>query len=172
MISLEEAFEWYLITKDGYKFIAKVLKKEPILFTQLAPHTFEPISEFKQKLYDSIQELEDQALVLMVSVFERLVTDRTVKCILGDKQKQNKLGQLCEAVKNYCAKELERRSFKDILDLFKITVQGDLVGLVKQIYDYRNWVAHGKRGPKPLSITPGETYKRLSKFLEEAGILD
>ncbi|GAB3049565.1 hypothetical protein [Virgibacillus ainsalahensis] len=41
-----------------------------------------------------------------------------------------------------------------------------LAGIVKQIYQYRNWVAHGKRPEKtPAKTDPVSAYRHLSEFL-------
>jgi hypothetical protein len=41
-----------------------------------------------------------------------------------------------------------------------------LVGSVKQVYDYRNWVAHGKKETTSVTkIDPDLAYDRLSEFL-------
>lgn len=44
-----------------------------------------------------------------------------------------------------------------------------LVGLVKQVKDYRDWVAHGKKGEPDAKIDPRMAHDRLSDFLGTAG---
>ena len=58
-------------------------------------------------------------------------------------------------------------------------------GNVKQVIDYRNWVAHGKWAdqllslttnpthiaPKPNKISPEQAYDRLTAFLTQAGLV-
>lgn len=53
----------------------------------------------------------------------------------------------------------------------RITTQ--LSDKVKQVRDYRNWVAHGKREPRPqhiISLTAIEAFSRLKEFLDTLGI--
>jgi len=36
---------------------------------------------------------------------------------------------------------------------------------VKQVKDYRDWVAHGKKGRPDANIDPHQAYERLTGFL-------
>lgn len=56
---------------------------------------------------------------------------------------------------------VERWTVKDMIDALTPSVDEDLRGQVKQIYDYRNWVAHG-RNPKrqPPARTDARTPRR------------
>src|SRR5262249_26958432 len=49
-------------------------------------------------------------------------------------------------------------------------VPAELVTQVDQVRDYRNWVAHGRRGSPTNSVTPKVAYDRLKDFLDELGI--
>lgn len=53
----------------------------------------------------------------------------------------------------YSFKSRKKWHFKDILDLFKTTVESELVRRVKKIYEYRNWVACGKNQSKMNRVT-------------------
>lgn len=65
---------------------------------------------------------------------------------------------------------VERWTVKDMIDALTPSVDEDLRGQVKQIYDYRNWVAHG-RNPKrqPPARTDARTVAtKLTRFLEQS----
>ena len=65
---------------------------------------------------------------------------------------------------------IERWTVKDMIDALSPAVDEDLRGQVKQIYDYRNWVAHG-RNPKrqPPARTDARTVAtKLTEFLEQS----
>lgn len=66
---------------------------------------------------------------------------------------------------------MERGRFTDILDLFKGTIDSQLVGNVKKAYQYRNWVAHGKKGAKKESMDPLTVYDMLRAFLENMWLI-
>jgi hypothetical protein len=45
-------------------------------------------------------------------------------------------------------------------------IDPNLVEEVNQVRRYRNWVAHGRRGPEPDFVTPQKAYDRLTRFLK------
>lgn len=52
-------------------------------------------------------------------------------------------------------------------------ITAELSDKVKQVRDYRNWIAHGKREPRPPSIvhlTAKEAFSRLKEFLDILGV--
>ncbi len=65
---------------------------------------------------------------------------------------------------------MKKLPFEDILDLFDPPVPKPVIGNVKQAYQYRNWVAHGKRAIRSLVLTPQDVYDRLTIFLNESRI--
>lgn len=54
-----------------------------------------------------------------------------------------------------------------MLDVFKGVVDSDTVGLVKQIKEIRDWVAHGRKGARPHNLDPKVARERLVRFLDE-----
>jgi hypothetical protein len=49
----------------------------------------------------------------------------------------------------------------------KEIIDPQLVGDVKQVQQYRNWVAHGRTGRMPPNIIPKMAYERLKDFLDQ-----
>lgn len=67
----------------------------------------------------------------------------------------NPKDEITKRVTDYTLQLAERGCFYDIIDLFKSSVATQLIGMVKQVYKYRNWVAHGKHIDKnPPEIDP------------------
>jgi hypothetical protein len=69
---------------------------------------------------------------------------------------------LLQAIHDLINQVEEGRFFK-VLGPFK-TLDHDLVEKVNQVRQYRNWVAHGRRGKKPPSVDPKMAYERLSRL--------
>jgi hypothetical protein len=65
---------------------------------------------------------------------------------------------------------IERWTVTDIIDILKDVVPDELRGRAKQIYEYRNWVAHGRnKNHLPSSRTdPKTAYAVLSDFIDMA----
>ena len=80
---------------------------------------------------------------------------------------------LGEQLYEHYYREVEYWSPEDMLGLLKRSLfttpeQGNRLGIAKQIYEYRNWVAHGKNPQKPphAQITPKPAYDTLTEVVE------
>jgi len=64
--------------------------------------------------------------------------------------------------------EIEYWKIDDILNIFKVVIDPDVVGQVKQIKQYRDWVAHRNisKGAPP-NIAPQKAYEIISRILKE-----
>ena len=74
-------------------------------------------------------------------------------------------------LKNDLKENAERWRFDDKLDLFRDVIEPTLLGDIKNLYKFRNWIAHGKRFKKPASFTLLQAKERLEKFLLGASII-
>lgn len=76
--------------------------------------------------------------------------------------------ELTDRISKYTIQQVERGRFVEIIDIFKPLVDLKLIGMVKQVYEYRNWVAHGKNVDKaPSKVDPVSAYERLLDFLNK-----
>lgn len=166
MNELERIIKWYDLTLESQRFTIRLAEKSPEIFPLDSSLAAKSFNEVKETLLEAEKELKDLTVLSLVSVFEQIlidyVSDETKKIIeMGNES-------FFEAAIKYAFKNTEKWHFKDILDLFKTMVGSELVGRVKQIYEYRNWVAHGKNQSKINRVTkttPEITYEQLSEFL-------
>lgn len=102
------------------------------------------------------------------------VTRRTLKAdvpyvynkTIFEDLKQTEVGDLTGSAK----KEIERWSISEIIDLFDFAVDGNLRGKLKQILEYRNWIAHGKNPnalPSIRKTEPKTTYDTILEFIKK-----
>jgi hypothetical protein len=122
----------------------------------------------------AIKPLEDLGVLVLFSVFEAAVRDHLegiIKPLTGD------LGHpILKHAAEKVLEEIKQGSFANqvltpLQDQGRITPQ--LSDKVKQVRDYRNWVAHGKREPREshiISLDAKEAFQRLTEFLETLGI--
>jgi hypothetical protein len=82
----------------------------------------------------------------------------------------NKRNQIIIKFISLTSDSVERWIMKDIIDSFVGIVDEDIRSKVKQIYDYRNWVAHGKNPNKLPSIRtdPKTAFVTLCDFTNQA----
>jgi len=111
----------------------------------------------------TLDQMDDLAVLVLFSVFESLVRDLVAAEIKREvSEKSVTHSVLLQAIQDL-VHQVEEGSFFRVLGPFKV-LDPDLVEKVNQVRQYRNWVAHGKRGKKPSAVTPRMAYERLSQF--------
>ena len=112
----------------------------------------QPLDETKRLLVQAKAELDDWAIVGLVSTFERILFKHE-RSPLRSKPLRKGAEGLHEAIKPF-EKLITRRTYEDL----------ERLGL------YRHWVAHGKRWENSIYADPVSTYQRLADFLTQAGL--
>ncbi len=122
----------------------------------------------------AIKPLEDLGVLVLFSVFEAAVRDYLEGII---KPMTGKLGHpILEHAAEKVLEGIKQGSFANqvlapLQEQGRITPQ--LSDKVKQVRDYRNWVAHGKREPREphiVNLDAKEAFERLKEFLETLSI--
>jgi hypothetical protein len=112
----------------------------------------QPLDETKRLLAQAKAELDDWAIVSMVSIFERILFKHDQSPLRSKTLREGADG-LHNAIKQF-KKHVSPRTYED----------------VERLCHYRDWVAHGKRWEKPAHADPVSAYQRLADFLAQAGL--
>jgi len=170
---LDPVLAWYEMARDSLRIALRVVEKKiPKAITKKhALHGLAP-TDAASRIKETEQELKNMAVVAMVAVFERVLreylADRVVP-LLGA------VDAFDQGVRDQVAEDIEfwHISARVIDKVFKHRVAGNLCGMIKQIIDYRNEVAHGHvRGkPPPAYADPVTAYQRLNAFLRDGGVI-
>jgi hypothetical protein len=110
-----------------------------------------------------LRDLDDLCVLLLFSVFEAAVRERAVADVAAELPAvhhpalQHAVRTLNEA--------LEHGSFYKVTEAYK-ALDPDLTEEVNQVRQYRNWVAHGRRGDPRDAVDPRMAYDRLGRFLQ------
>ncbi|RDU96512.1 hypothetical protein DWV00_23255 [Trinickia dinghuensis] len=121
--------------------------------------------EAETVLQDAEQQAADLAILALFATFERFVIDhlQTANRLLGAGYPQQYSAKLAQKFES----EVEYWRFVEILNLFKGEVGADLIGKVKQIKQYRDWVAHRNPSkPAPPQTSPGAAFHILTEVIE------
>jgi len=110
------------------------------------------------------EDLDDLAVLLLFSVFEATVRERTLEEMDRELEKPPRHLVLKKAVGD--AKDtIEHGSFGRLTESYK-ALDPDLRTMVDQVRHYRNWVAHGRRGSVKNNVDPKAAITRLEQFLK------
>jgi hypothetical protein len=67
-------------------------------------------------------------------------------------------------------RQIEFSRFGELIDLYKGWVDSAMLGRVKQIKDYRDWISHrNPKRPKPAIIDPASARSILGSVMDEIG---
>jgi hypothetical protein len=171
MNPLDPIMDWYQTAYDSLRVTRRVLQSGAKgLVTDR--HVFFDLSldESGHKVDESISELENVVVLALVAAFERTLRQYVLDVLRatlidGDAVR----GRIREEVAN----DVEFWHFSDrLVDVFE-TVPALDRGNVKQLIEFRNWVAHGHflAKPAPVRAEPGPTYRRLTDFLRTADVI-
>lgn len=169
MTTLEDAWRWYNSTRRHLRLSHRLANR----YWDVLPWSgqLELDDDFrhldreqvKEEAEMSLSHLDDLAVVVLFSVFESVVRER-----IGNEVAAESALLRHRALKLAAAEaqdKIAEGSFFHVLQPFK-DVHADLVEEVNQVRQYRNWVAHGKRGAPQARVTPKAAYDRLGRFLE------
>jgi hypothetical protein len=108
----------------------------------------------------------DLAILALFATFERFVIEHLQMSnrLLAAGYPQQYSTKLAEKFET----EVEYWKFGEVLDLFKGEIDRDLIGQVKQIKHYRDWIAHqNPNKPTPTQISPKVAFDTLGKMITQ-----
>ena len=109
---------------------------------------------------ESENTIKDLFLIEIFSCFERFLRDKYLECLDLDN---------CAYAKETILKNIEYIKIDDILESLKKTIDPNIIGNLKQIKKYRDWVAHGRNMQKPPPINKidiDKTYEMIKDIME------
>lgn len=172
---LIEPLKYYEFARDSLRAISQIIVGQSTEYTG----EFDKIGMTIDDANKSIIELESITIANIYFVFEATVKDgfnsylRDELDIPIDNPSADTGSFEYQAI-YYVRDAVYRKRFLDLLDLYKYRVQSEIVGKVKIVYKYRNWVAHGKIQDKPvdtINIDPYLAFEILTEFLKKAEII-
>ncbi|MFO0846092.1 MAG: hypothetical protein U0797_27545 [Gemmataceae bacterium] len=168
---LDSVIQWYTTANDSIRVTRRVLTKG-IKSALPKKHAFlnRPAEECSSLLDSGADELKRVVVLALTAIFERTLRDHLTeipKAMLPPGDPHH------DAVREQLIADIEFWNISArVLDVFP-GVAAEVRGEVKQISEYRNWVAHGHTvaKPAPSNVIPEKAYERLTRFLDQAGLL-
>ena len=179
MSAVDDAWEWYQAVAAGADQLAHLAKywddfpwqaDEPWVGRLAGDNVLRHVAaaDMRQAAATAKERLDDLAVMVLFSAFEAAVRDLVY----------NEVRPEVERVRHPALRhagvallgDIETKSFSRLLDRYKAAIDNDLIEQVKQVRQYRNWVSHGRRPPKPGRkavelVRPKDARERLKAFL-------
>lgn len=169
MSSLDDAWEWYQATQRQLHRLGRLADLYWENFSWDGPLGRD--DEFRLLSSAAVSEesrlglarLDDLAVVILFSSFEALVRERILREVEVEAATLRHAA-LIDAARD-AKEQIDRGSFFRVLKPYK-DLDANLVEEINQVRQYRNWIAHGRKGKEPASVTPKTAYDRLRRFLD------
>lgn len=159
---LDPVWERYLVARASLKVASRAL---------VVPNGPWGRSEFADELPDdammrSVQsQLDDWAIVELWGRAERWITERADEALVLDATAGP--AELVDGLRRMISFSFERSPFNERIALFRWLLGDKLLGQVRQVKDYRDWLAHYNPGSKPAGrVAPEYAYPVLSAVLK------
>lgn len=168
---LPPIWQAYKTAQDSFRIAKRAIKtNDPKAKQRLLQRTdieTETIIDAERLIEESKNESDALFVLALWATFERFLRD-----YLQDKGMalQNVIpSDLAGAMYLHFQKEVEFWQPDEIFNFLKLSLlkhKIELAGNAKVVYNYRNWIAHGKGSSKKVSpVTPHKAYETLSEIV-------
>jgi len=166
--AIAEIWRTYQVTLDCLEVALLEKKRGRIDSLQGTGFMDMPIDVVRRDIQTSRDVVNDHAILSMWTVFER----EMVAVLESESRKMldTPSSAFNQAICRKVEAGIEYWRVSEMIDLFKPLLAIELIGYMKQIKRYRDWVAHKnpKKAP-PAKVTPEFTYEVLVLALEQMG---
>ncbi len=173
MIDLDDAWTWYVTTRNQLKLFGRLGQKHwDELPWDGALGKDDKLKSMEAEVIVTgsafcLGHLDDFAVLILFSVSESVVRAQVLSEVEDEKSRLRH--ELIIQIVTDATDEIEHGSFYRVLEVFK-GLDANLIEEVNQVRRYRNWVAHGRRTAKPDAVDPETAFRRLKDFLDVLGI--
>ena len=160
----ESLWSIYQVTRDCHKVARKMVNRGDEHFLEGTEFIAGSKNDAAKSIEQSRKESEDFVIVSLWATFERIIIGhlQTRGRKLLEEPPETLSSRLCEKFQN----DVEYSRVDDILDLFKETIDADLIGSAKNIKRHRDWIVHrNPNRPSPGKVTPVFSYEILLEIV-------
>ncbi|MDR1400021.1 MAG: hypothetical protein LBJ41_08885 [Treponema sp.] len=121
-------------------------------------------AEFEPQMISTVAEFDDVMVLALFAAFERELKISVQNALSVNLNPQN---SMVSRIAELTTDSIERWTMTDLLSTLRDIVDGNILGQIKQVYEYRNWVAHGKNQYKlpAIKASPRFTFNLITRFI-------
>ena len=167
---LDAIWRAYGITLDSYGVVRRSLSlAAPERAVVLQGGQF-AVAANDQEILDALdaaqEELDDQAVMFLYATFEATLRDHIAAQAPLLATAAQPGPQFGSNLQMWLIEICKETRMDKVIDLFEPWAGATGITQAGSIRKYRHWLAHGKRGPIPTSVTPQFAYNSLTAFLQ------
>ena len=163
-LAYKTAYDSFRVAKRAIKTQNPQIKQRLLQRTDFEIHS---LTDAEHLIVQNIQEAKGLYVLTLWAAFERFLRDYLQ--YKGTIIQQMVPPDLANAMYSHVYQEIEFWRPEDVLDFLRdslLKTEPQLVGHAKAIYNYRNWIAHGKNAKKNVSpVSPQKTYTTLNTIV-------
>lgn len=163
-LAYKTAYDSFRVAKRAIKTEHPQTKQRLLQRTDFEIHT---LTDAERLIVQNIQEAKNLYILTLWATFERFLRDYLQ--YKGRILQQMTPPDFANAMYDHVYQEIEFWRPEDILDFLRdnlLKTKPQLVGNAKSIYNYRNWIAHGKNIKKNVSpVSPKKAYTTLDSIV-------
>ncbi|MBM4041808.1 MAG: hypothetical protein FJ290_25195 [Planctomycetes bacterium] len=172
MEPFEGVWSWYQYAGDSIRLAAQQVEADPdsippgLVFSQHASP-----QEALSNLAKARAELNDLMVLVLFAVFEQALRGHLAQTSADAHRSVSSETQA--SLVSGAFKRLEKCSLEQLLALYRNVVEAGLLKPAQHVKAYRNWVAHGKKEPRPAEVpevAPAGARDSLTRFLRALGL--
>jgi hypothetical protein len=163
---LEPVYQAFSVASDCFKIATRMMGIRRKAFTRRARLIDADPEVAKKALRDAKKQAADLAVLALFATFERFVIEhlQTANQSLAAGYPHEYSTRLAEKFQS----EVEYWRFVEVLNLFKGEVDSDLIGEIKQVKQYRDWIAHQNPNRSAVKrIAPATAFEVLTRAINQ-----
>jgi hypothetical protein len=163
---LEPIYESFKVANNCFDGAAHMVKSHHKEFIDGISNEIAPTDDLITVVEDAKKQSAELAILALFATFERYVIDylQTANRLLSVGHPKQYSTRLAEKFAN----EVEYWRFSEVLDLFKGEIDSSLIGQVKQVKQYRDWIAHrNPRARLSAAFEPEAAFDILAEMIEQ-----
>ncbi|MFM0646605.1 hypothetical protein PQR14_19950 [Paraburkholderia bryophila] len=163
---LDPVYKAFAVANDCFRVVTRTIQNQHEELIRRTQFTGATPEDANIALEDAAKQAADLAILALFATFERFVIEhlQTANRLLATGYPQQYANRLAEKFET----EVEYWRFGEILNLFKGEVDADLIEQVKQIKQYRDWIAHQNPCKSiPTQVAPETVFDVLTRMIEQ-----
>ncbi len=172
---LNSTWRAYGITRDSYGVVRRSISLTASQRALTLQGSRFALAADDQEIFDSLDaaqgELDDQTVMFLYATFEATLRDHIIAqgpLLAAAARPGIQFGPNLEAWFTEICKDTR---MDKVVVLFESWAGATAVAQAGSIRKYRQWLAHGKRGAGPPSVTPQFAYNSLTSFLQSCSLV-